>query len=159
MFLFFLLLLTLPTAAWYLTSSATITKWLWSRYPAWLDELLHCAACSGFWWGTLISLGFSWANQHPYPWYTAPLWGLVVLVTNPLVATLHTRALTSAASGSAEAINKLETAVNRLATVMEEEAKKADEAQKRYPSIKLDAETDQAMTRLELQGVIKRPVY
>jgi hypothetical protein len=148
MFLFFLLLSILPTAAWYLTSSATITKWLWSRYPAWLDELLHCAACSGFWWGNLVSLGFTWANQHPYPWYTAPIWGLVVLVTNPMVAALHTRALTPATSGNTEAINKLETAVDRLAAGVEEQLKR-DEA----------FDLKQADTRLELQGVINHPVF
>lgn len=93
MLLFFLCLTLLPTACWYLSSSAVITRWLWSRYPAWLDKLMYCAACSGFWWGLLISLAFSAVKLHPYPWYTAPIWGLIVLVTNPLVGALHKMAL------------------------------------------------------------------
>ena len=95
----FLLFMTLlPAAFWYLTSSAMITQWLWSRYPAWLDELTHCSACSGFWWGNLISVGFSLAGAHPYPWYTAPLWGLCVMVVNPLITWAHTVTLRSAAA-------------------------------------------------------------
>lgn len=93
MLFFFLCLALLPTALWYLGSSAVITHWLWSRYPKWLDKLMYCAACSGFWFGVVISAGFSAVREHPYPWYTAPLWGLVVLVTNPLVSALHKMAL------------------------------------------------------------------
>lgn len=148
MFLFFLLLLLLPTAAWYLTSSAVITQWLWRRYPAWLDTFLHCTACSGFWWGMLVSLGFTYVHRHPYPWYTAPIWGLVVLVTNPLMADLHTRALTPT-SASTDAINRLEIAVTRLAASVEEQLKRDAEFNR----------SGQAEMRLDLQGVIKRPVY
>jgi hypothetical protein len=64
-----LLFILLPAASFYLLSRATITHFIWSRYPTWLGKLRDCAACSGF-WDTLLRLcGVIWtplvaALQH-----------------------------------------------------------------------------------------------
>lgn len=49
-----MILLAVPiiaTSLWYLLSQAVITRWLWSRYPEWLDSWAQCPACSGTWLG------------------------------------------------------------------------------------------------------------
>lgn len=92
-----LLLLLVPAALWYLGSRATITRPLWARYPTWLTSLTDCAACSGFWWG-VIGYIIAWhaktiPHEGPYTVYTAPFFGLVTLITTPLIAFLHDQAL------------------------------------------------------------------
>ena len=44
----------LATVVWYLASMATITRWLWSRYPDWLDSWATCPACSGTWYSVAV---------------------------------------------------------------------------------------------------------
>lgn len=86
-------------ALFYLGSQAMITKWLWSRYPRWLDELAQCSACSGFWLGILVALAGGFALDLPFAglpahaWYTPPIVGLCAIVWTPLIADLHIRAL------------------------------------------------------------------
>ena len=51
-----IMLYPLFTAAmFYLGSRAVITKWLWSRYPYWIDYYLSCAACCGALYGAIVS--------------------------------------------------------------------------------------------------------
>ena len=45
----------LTPALFYLGSRATVTSWLWSRYPSKLAKFMDCAACSGAWYGVLVS--------------------------------------------------------------------------------------------------------
>jgi len=50
-----LLLLGLFCAALHwLLARAEITRFAWSRAPRWLDKLLRCPACSGWWLGTAL---------------------------------------------------------------------------------------------------------
>lgn len=35
----------LTTALYYLGARAMITKFIWSRYPKWLDKFMLCSAC------------------------------------------------------------------------------------------------------------------
>lgn len=91
---FFWLLLFVPPALWYLGSRAVITRVLWSRYPARLTRFMDCAACTSFWWGTLLYLLLAACDLTlGYPSYTAPLWGLTTLITGALVGYLHDQAL------------------------------------------------------------------
>jgi hypothetical protein len=54
--------MVLSTAIHYLFGRAEITRFLWIRYPPFLDRLARCAACSGFW----IGLGLSQLVQPPF---------------------------------------------------------------------------------------------
>lgn len=81
------------TAAWYLLAHAEILRFLQVRYPSWLDRLLGCAACAGFWLGCIAALvagvGFnqSYLGMEPAPTYFAGVWlcGLISLVTTPFL--------------------------------------------------------------------------
>lgn len=86
-------------ALYYLASRALITKWLWSRYPRWLAVFLDCSACTGTWFGVLLSIIVGWPLKltylglnltEPYVW---PLVGLCSLVTTPIAAALMQLAL------------------------------------------------------------------
>lgn len=57
---FFLLGLLTSTSHW-LIARSEIAKPLWSRARGWLDKLLACAGCSGFWLGGLFG-GFGVAT-------------------------------------------------------------------------------------------------
>jgi hypothetical protein len=87
-----LLLYTLvATAAYYLSNFATVTRFLWSRYPAPLAHFLGCASCSGFWWGILCGLAgralhLPLLGLDPAAWSTPVAAGLCALVTTPLGA-------------------------------------------------------------------------
>ena len=48
--------LVLCTAAYYAFARADLTRPLWSRYPAFLDRMARCPACSGFWIGAALGL-------------------------------------------------------------------------------------------------------
>lgn len=96
--MFWIFMLLLPAALWYLGSRAVLTQALWSRYPekiGWLkfDHLMNCAACVGAWWGGVIFLVLCSIGQSPFTWYTAPGWGLCSMVWTPMVAFLHDQAL------------------------------------------------------------------
>jgi hypothetical protein len=89
----------LVTALYYLGFWAKITESIWSRYPAKLATFMGCAACSGFWYGALLTLIVGRITGWGYlglPWHhpLAPLLaGLVALVTTPPLAALHLHAL------------------------------------------------------------------
>jgi hypothetical protein len=79
-------------AIFYLASRALITRWLWSRYPAWLAALTDCAACTGFWVGVVLTLTIgrhyqlSYLGLDPLDWWSPIVVGLCSLVTTPMVA-------------------------------------------------------------------------
>lgn len=88
----------LCTAAYYLAARARITEDLWKRYPAWLNELTLCSACSGFWYGLGCGglgwwRGWSFAGLPGDHWLTVVLVGLCGVVWTPLLAALHLHAL------------------------------------------------------------------
>lgn len=95
-----LLLYPLLTAAcYYLLAQATLTSFIWSRYPTRLDSFMSCPACTGFWYGLGCGLLGWWQDiaflglptNH---WLTVLLIGLSSIVWTPLVSNLHTRAMT-----------------------------------------------------------------
>lgn len=90
--------LPLVTAAlFYLGARAQITSFLWSRYPARLDALMSCAACSGFWYG-LAGGAIGYAFDVSFIGSTSP-WAVLIagamsIVWTPIVAAKMERALT-----------------------------------------------------------------
>lgn len=88
----------LGAAFHYVTYRAMVTKWMWSRYPRWLDALLSCAACSGFWVG--IGAG-ALARTQNYSllgfedWLLLPAAGAVTMVLAPVIAWLQVYTLTA----------------------------------------------------------------
>jgi len=89
----------LTTATYYLLARAMITKWLWSRYPAWLEYYTLCAACSGFLYGVAVAFAIGWTQNWPFLglegrfWGTPIVVGLGSLVWTPILADFHIRAL------------------------------------------------------------------
>lgn len=89
----------LGAAAYYLGSRATITHWLWSRYPERLDRFMLCAACSGFWYGVGAAMGIGWYLDVPFLvlpgrfWLTPCVVGLCSLVFTPWLSAKHLAAL------------------------------------------------------------------
>lgn len=89
----------LTTAAYYLFARAMITRWLWSRYPAWLDYYTTCAACSGFLYGVVVAVAFGWSLNVPLLglpgkfWLTPLVSGLGSMVWTPVLANLHVTSL------------------------------------------------------------------
>ena len=78
------------TALYYIIGRAGITRPIWSRYPKWLDKLVSCAACSGFWIGLGVGAAGAWAGR---PYFDIPgrsplavlVAGLVAMVTTPVL--------------------------------------------------------------------------
>lgn len=89
----------LTTAFYYLFARAMITKFLWSRYPAWLDYYTTCAACSGLLYGVVVALVIGLPFDLPFlglsgrSWLTIPVVGLGSMVWTPMIANVHVRAL------------------------------------------------------------------
>jgi hypothetical protein len=86
-----LLYALVTSACFYLGSRAMITSWLWSRYPPRLSRFMDCAACTGFWYGTALTLVLgAWLDITPFalPLVAAPIIGLASLVWTPIVAGL-----------------------------------------------------------------------
>jgi len=89
----------LTTAAYYLLARAMITKFLWSRYPKWLDYYTLCAACSGMLYGAAIALAIGWWRDLPFLtlpgrfWVTPIVVGLCSMIWTPILAAKHVKAL------------------------------------------------------------------
>ena len=87
-----LLFACLTTALFYLGSRATITSWLWSRYPRWIAAFMDCAACSGFWYGFTLELiygrarGLAPFGLNPAHFETPIVVGLCSIVLTPILA-------------------------------------------------------------------------
>jgi hypothetical protein len=84
----------------YITYRAMVTKWLWSRYPSWLDALMSCAACSGFWIGGGLGLlararGYGLLGMEPSDWLLLPAAAAVTMVLAPITASIQISALTA----------------------------------------------------------------
>jgi hypothetical protein len=73
------------TVHWIIARSK-IMQWLWGAQwlPNFLDQLLRCPACSGFWLG----LGCGWLGIQPLhigpPWLAVVAAGLAGIFTTPL---------------------------------------------------------------------------
>jgi hypothetical protein len=63
----------LCTALYYGAARASITEPIWKRYPAFLDRLARCPACSGWWIGALLAL------------YMSPVEGVAHFPSHPLI--------------------------------------------------------------------------
>lgn len=89
----------LTTAVYYLLAKAMITRWLWSKYPAWLDYYTSCAACSGFLYGVIVALGLGCTFDLTFlglpgrSWLTPMLVGLGSMVWTPITANWQIQAL------------------------------------------------------------------
>lgn len=92
----------LSASLFYLGSRATITGWLWSRYPPGFARFADCPACTGFWNGALLSLifgdlfdpVFTRGIVEPYSIaLEAVLVGLCMIVLTPIVAGIMQYAL------------------------------------------------------------------
>lgn len=89
-----LLFSILSAALFYLGSRAMITRAIWSRYPRALASFMDCSACSGFWYGVLLSItigrryALSYLGLDPYDVFTPILVGLGCIAVTPIVAGL-----------------------------------------------------------------------
>jgi len=89
----------LTTAMYYLAYRAMITKFLWSKYPPWLDYYLGCSACSGFLYGVTVAVAIGLPYDLPFlglagrSWLTPVLVGLGSMVWTPILAYVHVYAL------------------------------------------------------------------
>jgi hypothetical protein len=89
----------LTTAAYYLLAKAMITRWLWSKYPAWLDYYTSCAACSGFLYGVVVALVLGWPLKLTFlgldgrAWFAPVLVGLGSMVWTPIIANMQIHSL------------------------------------------------------------------
>lgn len=89
----------LTPAMYYLGSRAAITRFAWSRYPAWLDYYTFCAACSGFLYGVICALGIGWYLDVPFLflpgryWLTPVIAGVLSIFWTPVMAARHLTAL------------------------------------------------------------------
>ena len=95
----------LTAAAYYLLVQATITKWLWSKYPPRLEKFLLCSACSGFWYGLGVACAIGWTQNLSFLgfdgrfWLTPILVGLCSVVWTPILAGAQINALNNLSSG------------------------------------------------------------
>lgn len=77
-------------AGYYLAARAKITRWLWSHYPSWLDDLAMCASCTGWWLGLGCGALGWWLELpllglDPQHWFTVVSAGLGGIIWTPLV--------------------------------------------------------------------------
>lgn len=80
----------LTTALYHLLARATVTEWLWSKYPPALDRFLSCAACSGFWYGFFLALLLiPGADRHILHLDGPICVGLASMVWTPIMAGLQ----------------------------------------------------------------------
>lgn len=94
-----ILYMFLTSAAYYLGARAMITRWLWSKYPSWLDYYMTCAACSGFLYGVLCALAVGWTQDLALlglsgrSVLTLAVSGVGSMVWTPIIANLQINAL------------------------------------------------------------------
>lgn len=81
----YILLGVIVTAIYYLVNYATITKWLWSRYPRRLWPLVNCAACSGFWIGMIVCIGLQETGLWARGFIQIPIAGLATMWSTPIL--------------------------------------------------------------------------
>lgn len=132
-----ILLPVVSTFLFYLGGHATITQWLWSRYPAWLEAWAMCPACCGTWHGVGLGAFFGWwlglslfglPPHHLVTWLVTGAW---CAFWTPLLAWCHLRALGAVlgpwalpkALIEAEVQERLETAVAARTIGLQERVK------------------------------------
>lgn len=98
------LLIVVPAALFFLGDRAVITRFIWSRYPAWLASLRRCAACSGFWDMLIFSVFLRYGLGVALPILPNSTWcplllALCSIITTPLLAAAHERAMHQLAYG------------------------------------------------------------
>jgi hypothetical protein len=77
-----------------LGSRATITRFLWSRYPSKLASFMDCSACSGTWYGFFTALTGGYYFGLPFlglpgdSWTTVVIVGLCSTTWTPVIAGL-----------------------------------------------------------------------
>lgn len=89
------------TSAWYVLAHSEILRFLQNRYPAWLDRLLSCAACSGWWLGCIAAFVAGYGGDVRYLGRGLPpslfdgvvLCGLISTFTTPILGAILLRAL------------------------------------------------------------------
>lgn len=87
----FVLYSLISAALFYLAGRASITRFLWSRYPKWLEAWALCASCSGAWFGAACGAFGYWkeleflglAGRDPV---TIVVVTLVMIITTPPLA-------------------------------------------------------------------------
>ena len=98
----FLLLGVLCTSLHWLLARSEIFKFAWSRAPGWLDKLLRCPSCSGFWLG----LGLGAAGIRPVEGVSVRVvimtTGLIAVVLTPVVEAILLAALERSAIDATE---------------------------------------------------------
>lgn len=93
-----ILLWVLATTFYYLGARASITQFLWSRYPKSFDKFMDCPACSGFWYGAAIAFAFILCDRD-LPLGLTPdalsvlVCGWLSIALTPIGAAILTRAL------------------------------------------------------------------
>jgi hypothetical protein len=93
----------LSTAFFYLGSRATITSFLWSRYPKRFAKFMDCPACSGFWYGAALALA-AIALDVPLPlelrasWWAPIVVGWMSIVWTPIGSAMLQNALETVGS-------------------------------------------------------------
>ena len=75
-----LLYAVLAASLWYLAAWSEITYPLMSKLPTWLDKLVTCASCFGFWAGSGVAAAGGWLVGWEYLGLPARGW------TGPLTA-------------------------------------------------------------------------
>lgn len=88
----------LTSASYFLGSRATITEFLWSRYPPIVDRFMLCAACAGTWYGFACG-SIGWWLDLPFlgldgrHWFTVVAVGAGAMVWTPILSVWHIAAL------------------------------------------------------------------
>lgn len=84
-------------ALYHLGARAKLTEPIWSLWSGTgFDRFMNCAACSGFWYGLLVALLghiLGWTFLGAHAWWTIPTVAVCAIVTTPLLAAAHERAL------------------------------------------------------------------
>lgn len=94
----------LTGSLFYLGSRAVITMPLWRRYPPALARFMDCPACTGFWYGLLVSLtlggyfDLNYLGLHGRSFVTPLVVALCSITTTPIAAALLQRSLETAGS-------------------------------------------------------------
>ncbi len=94
-------------ALFYLGAQATITGFLWGRYPPRLDAFMSCPACTGFWYGAACA-GLGWWQDWPFlgldgqHWLTPIIVGVCSIIWTPILSAKHTQAMTGGYSAESQ---------------------------------------------------------
>lgn len=92
-------------ALFHLGARAKLTQPIWSLWDdTAFGRFMNCAACSGFWYGLLVAtIGYilGWTFFGAHAWWAIPTVAVCSIVTTPLLAAAHERALHQLGYGEA----------------------------------------------------------